>query len=63
MKNVRTDSVFPVAADTVLTVSCEDGYSLAGSDKITCVSETKFTFQKKPICKKTAGNLIESGAK
>ena len=41
--NMIADKAFPVAAGTVLTLSCQTGYKLQGDNIVTCTKETEFT--------------------
>ena len=50
--SLKTATTFPVDYGVVLTVSCSDlGYSLFGSEYITCIKGTKFSFVvTQPLC-------------
>ena len=48
--NLQTDTTFPLFYGTLLTVTCDTGYELEGSDTITCNHDTTFTFQDQPTC-------------
>ena len=41
-ENVETDVLFPVPYDTVLTVSCKEGYTLLTNNVITCKGGTNY---------------------
>jgi len=51
--SLKTATTFPVDYGVVLTVSCSDlGYSLFGSEYITCIKGTKFSFVvTQPVCR------------
>ena len=47
---LTTEATFPVEAGTVLTVSCEEGFLLRGSNTITCTEGTTFSSANTPTC-------------
>jgi hypothetical protein len=47
---VTTDTRFPVDKETVLTVSCEEGFTLRGSNTVTCTEGTTFSSDTTPTC-------------
>ena len=48
--NLKTETQFPVVYGTVVTVTCDPGYELQGSNTVTCNIDTTFTFQDQPTC-------------
>ena len=42
IQNVETETQFPVPYNTPVTVKCGSGYSLEGSDVITCIKEENY---------------------
>ncbi|KAL5249499.1 hypothetical protein ACHWQZ_G018378 [Mnemiopsis leidyi] len=48
--DLTTETTFPVDTGTELTVSCEDGFLLSGSDTITCTEGTTFSSVTTPSC-------------
>ena len=54
--NIATDPVFvpPVAQNTTLTVSCEEGYTNVGSDVVTCDTfrYDEFRYTQEPQCRR-----------
>ena len=47
---ITTEATFPVDAGTELTVSCEEGFLLRGSNSITCTEGTIFSSATTPTC-------------
>ena len=47
---LTTEATFPVDEGTVLTVSCEEGFLLRGSNTITCTEGTTFSSANTPTC-------------
>ena len=47
---LTTEATFPVDEGTVLTVSCEEGFLLRGSNTITCTEGTTFSSATTPTC-------------
>ena len=47
---LTTEATFPVEAGTVMTVSCEEGFLLKGSNTITCTEGTTFSSTTTPTC-------------
>jgi len=47
---LTTEATFPVEAGIVLTVSCEEGFLLRGSNTITCTEGTTFSTVTTPTC-------------
>ena len=39
-----------MTSGTVVTLHCEEGYRLTGSDKVTCATDSMFTFSSEPTC-------------
>ena len=42
IESVDTETKFPVSYNTPVTVKCGSGYSLEGSDVITCIREKNY---------------------
>jgi hypothetical protein len=47
---LTTETKFPVNKGTVLTVSCEEGFKLSGSNTVTCTEGTTFSTDTTPTC-------------
>ena len=50
IKNLKTDSTFPVGFGTEVSVTCNGDRELRGSNVITCNQEEDFLFSEKPKC-------------
>ena len=49
--NMVTTSKFPVFVDTVVSLSCNAGYELKGSNQVTCIQNTAYHFiDDVPLC-------------
>ena len=49
-ENIKSDQDFPVVEGTVLTLSCIGGEKVQGSETVTCVKDTEYTFSEEPKC-------------
>ena len=47
---MKTGTTFPVLFGTLVTVTCDTGYRLEGSNTVTCDRDTTFTFLEQPAC-------------
>ena len=45
-----TTAEFPVDYGSIVTVLCEENYSLTGDNTLTCQKDTEFTFTQQPEC-------------
>ena len=55
---METTSTFPVSAGTVLSLTCNAGYELKGSNEVTCTQNTDYHFtDSEPFC----GELYSDG--
>ena len=54
---MTSDVTFPVSRDTVVSVTCEDGYVNTGDNTVTCYSDTTFTIASdQPKCEEGKGD-------
>ena len=53
---IETTAQFPVNPGTVVKVTCSDSALNKGSSKVTCTSETEFTYSVEPSCS-TPGSI------
>ena len=43
---------FPVPSETVLTITCNEGYQLNGDETVTCTKGIEFQYSTEPKCGK-----------
>ena len=48
--HIKTDQTFPVSKDTVVLLSCNEGYQLIGDSEVTCQYGTQFYYSTTPKC-------------
>ena len=48
---LNTETSFPIVFGTVVEITCETGYSLQGSNTVTCDIGTTYKFVEQPACK------------
>ena len=49
-EHVTTVEKFPVEQDTEIKLECEAGYTLQGSNTVTCKQDRQYTFSLEPVC-------------
>ena len=49
-EHVITKETFPIEQDTEIKLECEAGYTLQGSNTVTCKQDLQYTFGLQPTC-------------
>ena len=57
---ITTEVAFPVETGTKLTVSCEEGFLLKGTNTVTCTEGTTFSSDTTPQCIKQGKRTIHN---
>ena len=52
-EHVTTVEQFPIEQDTEITLECEAGHTLQGSDTVTCKQDLQYTFGLQPVCRES----------
>ena len=52
-EHVTTVEKFPVEEDTEIKLECEAGYTLQGSNTVTCKQDLQYTFGLQPVCRES----------
>ena len=51
-EHVTTVEKFPVEQDTEIKLECKAGFTLQGSNAVTCKRDLQYTFGLQPVCAK-----------
>ena len=49
--NMVTETSFPILFGIAVEITCDTGYKLEGSNRVTCDRGTTYTFVEQPACK------------
>ena len=49
--NMETETPFPIVFGTAVEITCDTGYKVEGSNRVTCDRGTTYTFVEQPACK------------
>ena len=50
VSDMTTTTTFPVIVGTVVEVACKTGHTLTGDNTITCIRDSSFNINQRPIC-------------